>query len=63
MTRDEFMTFFRDDESLNKLNDEDRIEIFSQILSGSSDFKKNLFDKIFLDYRVFNLEIIEVNNG
>lgn len=54
------MTFFRDNESLNKLSVDDRIEVFSTILLGSSDFKKKLFDEIFSDYGINHLEIIEI---
>ena len=60
ITRENFMTFFRDDESLNTLSVEDRIEIFSTILLGSSDFKKKLFDEIFSDYSINHLEVIEI---
>jgi hypothetical protein len=63
MTRDDFMAFFRDEESLNKLSVDDRIEVFSTILLGSSDFKKSLFDEIFSDYSVNHLDIIEIDNG
>lgn len=62
ITRDDFMSFFRDDDSLNELSVEDRIEVFSTILLGSSDFKKKLFDKIFSDYCVSHLDVIEINN-
>ena len=54
------MAFFRDDECLNTLSVEDRIEVFSYILLGSSDFKKELFDEIFSDYCVSHLDVIEV---
>lgn len=57
MTRDDFMTFFRDNEKLEQLSADDRIEIFSTILLGSSDFKKKLLDEIFTDYEVSHLEI------
>ena len=63
MTRDDFMNFFRDDEKLNELSVADRIEVFSTILLGSSDFKKKLLDEIFTDYCVTHLEVIEVSNG
>ncbi|MBK7762898.1 MAG: hypothetical protein IPI46_05925 [Bacteroidetes bacterium] len=56
------MAFFRDDETLNSLSVDDRIEIFSSILLGSSDFKKSLLDEIFSDYGVENLEVREVGN-
>lgn len=63
MTRDDFMSFFRDTERLNLLTPDDRIEVFSTILLGSSDFKKKLFDDIFSDYCVTNLEVIEVDES
>lgn len=63
ITREDFMNFFRDDEKLNLLSADDRIEIFSQILIGSSDFTKELLDEILSDYSVPNLEIIEIENG
>ena len=59
MTREDFMSFFRDDECLNKLTVDDRIEIFRTILVGSSDFTKELLDEILIDYCVPNLEIID----
>ena len=62
-TRDDFMDFFRDNEKLSILSVDDRIEVFSTILLGSSDFKKSLFDEIFSDYGVTNLDVIEVSNG
>jgi hypothetical protein len=62
MTRDDFMDFFRDEEKLNTLSVDDRIEVFSYILLGSSDFKKSLFDEIFSDYCVAHLKVIEVEN-
>jgi hypothetical protein len=55
--------FFRNDEKLNELSVDDRIEIFSTILLGSSDFKKKLFDQIFIDYEVRHLEVIEKKDG
>ena len=57
------MAFFRDDECLNTLSVEDRIEVFSYILLGSSDFKKELFDEIFSDYCVSHLDVIEVTSS
>ena len=63
MTRDTFMEFFRNTEKLNTLSVDDRIEVFSTILIGSSDFKKILLDSIFSDYNVNHLDIIEVKNG
>lgn len=63
ITREDFMDFFRDNDKLNTLSVDDRIEVFSTILTGGSDFKKKLFDEIFSDYGITNLEVIEVKNG
>ena len=63
ITRDDFMEFFRDNEKLNTLSVDDRLEVFSTILLGSSDFRKELFDNIFSDYGVTNLEVIEVSSS
>ena len=59
ITREHFMRFFRDDEKLNELTVDDRIEIFKTILAGSSDFTKELLNDILDDYSVSNLEVIE----
>ena len=61
MTRNDFMNFFRDTDLLNTLSVDDRIEVFSSILLGNSDFRKQLFDDIFTDYCVSHLEVVEVN--
>lgn len=61
ITREDFMNFFRDSEKLNLLSVDDRIEVFSTILLGSSDFKKPLFDSIFSDYCITKLDVIEVS--
>lgn len=63
ISREDFMKFFRDDEKLNELSVDDRIEIFKTILIGSSDLTKDLLNKILVDYSVYNLEIIEIENG
>lgn len=60
--REQFMEFFRDDEKLNELTADDRVEIFRYILLGSSDFTKELLDEILSDYCVENLEVIEIRN-
>ena len=59
ITREDFMKFFRDDEKLNELTVDDRIEVFRTILLGHSDITKELLDDILTDYSVTNLEIIE----
>ena len=63
ISREDFMNFFRDDEKLNELTVDDRVEIFSYILLGSSDFTKKLLDEILSDYCVENLEIVEIKYG
>lgn len=63
LTRADFMQFFRDDECLNLLTTDDRVELFAHILSGSSDLTKNLLDEILNDYSVSHLKIIETSNG
>lgn len=62
ISREDFMKFFRDDEKLNELSVDDRIEIFKTILIGSSDLTKDILNKILVDYSVYNLEIIEIEN-
>ena len=59
LTREDFMNFFRDDEKLNELTVEDRVEVFRTILVGSSDLTKELLDEILSDYNVDHLEILE----
>ena len=46
LTREDFMKFFRDNEKLNELSVDDRIEIFRTILIGSSDLTKDLLNEI-----------------
>ncbi|HAV12832.1 MAG TPA: hypothetical protein DCX06_04955 [Opitutae bacterium] len=57
------MDCFRDDTMLNQLTPDDRIEIFSQVLTGSSDITKELLDELLRDYSVGNLEVIEDLSG
>ena len=52
ITRQQFMAFFRDDEMLNQLTTDDRMEIFSQVLTGSSDITKARLDDLIRDYSV-----------
>lgn len=61
MNREDFMNFFRDDTSLNTLSSDDRIEIFLQILTGSSDITKDLLNELISDYQVNNLVISKIN--
>ncbi len=59
ITREEFMNFFRDDEKLNELTVDDRVEIFQSILVGSSDITKELLDGLLSDYCADRLEVSE----
>lgn len=61
MTREDFMEFFREDDKLQTLTADDRIEIFSQILLGQSDFTKELLEEIFRDYGVTDIAIVDMH--
>lgn len=50
MNAHDFMAFFRDDDKLNELSDDDRIEVFLGILAGNSDITKELLDQLLADY-------------
>ncbi len=59
ISREQFMAFFRDDEMLNQLSVDDRLEIFESILIGNSDFTAERLKRILNDYQVEHIEIIE----
>ena len=59
INRKDFMAFFRDDEKLNDLSADDRLEIFRSILIGSSDFSKALLNEVLGDYGVETLEVFD----
>lgn len=59
INRHDFMSFFRNDEKLNTLSTDDRIEIFYSILPGSSDFTKELLNNVLSDYSLDLNQIIE----
>ncbi|MDG1271684.1 MAG: hypothetical protein P8O04_04420 [Flavobacteriaceae bacterium] len=63
ISRAEFMQFFRDDEKLNELTPDDRVEVFRTILLGSSDLTKELLEAIITDYSVSNLQVIKVEHA
>ena len=63
ITRDDFMHFFRNNEKLNELSTDDRLEIFKTVLVGNSDITKKLLDEVLSDYCVTNIEIKEVVNA
>jgi hypothetical protein len=60
INREDFMNFFRDDKRLNTLSADDRVEIFLQILQGSSDITKDLLNELICDYNVHNLKISQI---
>lgn len=60
--RDDFMAFFRDEAKLNTLTNEDRIEIFSSVLAGSSELTVSLLDEVLRDYDVQNIIVIEAES-
>ena len=53
------MNCFRNEAFLSQLTADDRIEIFSQILLGSSDITKELLNDMLRDYSVGGLEVVE----
>lgn len=57
MNRDNFMRFFRDNNMLNSLSVDDRIEIFSTILLGKTDITFELLNNLLIEYDVEDLEI------
>jgi len=61
--REDFMAFFRNEEKLNELTVDDRVEIFRYVCLGSSDITKELLEEIISDYGVSNLKVINVNDG
>jgi hypothetical protein len=60
VNREDFMYFFRTDEKLNTLSANDRVEVFLQILQGSSDITKDLLNELISDYNVHNLKISQI---
>ena len=59
MTRDDFMDFFRDDEKLNTLSNDDRVEVFRTILAGSSDITVELLNDLLDDYGINYLAVLD----
>ncbi|HQP46966.1 MAG TPA: hypothetical protein PKV59_09200 [Flexilinea sp.] len=49
------MDFFHDDEFINTLSTDDRLEIFRYILVGNSDFTRELLEEVLKDYGVGRL--------
>ena len=57
MTYQDFLRFFRNDEQLNQLSADDRIELFLTIMKDGDDITKELLDEIISDYSA-NIEIV-----
>ena len=60
-TRVQVLNFLLDDESLATLTPDDRLDIFSKILLGSTDVTKALLDKLIADYSA-NLVVVEADH-
>lgn len=58
--RDIFMDIFRDADRLNTLSPDDRVEVFTSILLGSSDVTVELLNDVLREYSVPNIEVREV---
>ena len=65
LERHEIMEIFRDEELINKLTPNDKIEIFLTILQGSSDITVDLLNRLLIEYSVNNIiiEKLKQNNG
>ena len=50
MNRDDIMAYFRLENAEQDLSPEDRIEIFLNVLLGSSDITKELIEDLFTNY-------------
>ncbi|MUS03502.1 hypothetical protein DIP89_10265 [Acinetobacter baumannii] len=59
MDREHFMVFFRNDEKLEQLTPDDRIEIFLNVLLGSSDIDVKLLNELLNNYDIRNIVISE----
>ncbi|ENZ1642569.1 hypothetical protein ACRQ9C_003805 [Acinetobacter baumannii] len=59
MDREHFMDFFRNDEKLEQLTPDDRIEIFLNVLLGSSDIDVKLLNELLNNYVISNIVISE----
>lgn len=62
MTSKEFLQFFNDDEKLNQLSADDRLELFHYIMKDGSDITKELLNEIISDYSA-NIEIVDSPNA
>ncbi len=51
------MSFFRDEEKLNTLSVDDRLEVFSTILAGSTDITEAQLEALVRDYCVDGVDI------
>lgn len=62
MNHKDFLKFFRDDEQLNQLSADDRIELFLSIMKSGDDITKDLLTEIISDYSA-SIEIIDLPNA
>ena len=61
LTASDFMEFFNDDEKLNQISEADRIDIFLNVLTGSSDITVKLLNQLLRNYDVCDIEISKIN--
>ncbi|SST83250.1 metal ion ABC transporter substrate-binding protein/surface antigen [Acinetobacter baumannii] len=59
MDREHFMDFFRNDEKLEQLTPDDRIEIFLNVLLGSSDIDVKLLNELLNNYALYTTNFTE----
>jgi hypothetical protein len=57
------MAFFRDEEKLNTLSVDDRLEVFRTILAGSSDLTADLLREVLRDYCAEGIVVAEEGKG
>lgn len=62
MTRNDFLDFFGNDEQLNQLSADDRIELFLSIMKDGDDITKELLNEIISDYGA-DLEIVDLHDS
>ena len=61
MTRNDFLDFFGNDEQLNQLSADDRIELFLSIMKDGDDITKELLNEVISDYNA-DIEIVDLHN-
>lgn len=62
MTRNDFLDFFGNDEQLNQLSADDRIELFLSIMKDGDDITKELLNEVISDYNA-DIEIVDLHDA